>query len=334
MALFTHHIPQRDQNAIVLEDASGEEVARAIQSKKLAEELVKECGVSERSAVLLVPFEEGPLGALHVMHGLLRASPKPFDRILPMYVQRSEDYSLARVLSPREPEAQKSIQNSLPLGVWYDGYFGEPVVNTVRGIREASDGKGVAENHQLFSTVQLSGIPRLKLEDWSVRVDLGWVRESPRRGGPEDPPFPIDLNPDELREMTGLSGALLRQVLNNKSGTLSSPLRSIEILRSEIIKLLANTRDKKTGSSRSITRLEIYKRIDEIYPRYATDIGLNVMEYDRFTSMVLATLEHGRIIKVEHQRERQNDSISIGDRWDEWLPLLDCYITFSGVSPG
>lgn len=244
-------------------------IANALVTSKVSSELFKELKANSEHSIMVVPFSDGPVGAILTMIETIKKA-SYFDNITPVYLDMAADCSKARTLCHLKNDISLVPEGAFPFSATFDGGRGEILLNSARSLLGLSKTK---EQAAINVRIQTSRIPFLQTTIESFEnlnyLDFGYFGEpnpSPYRlVKPVEYPYDWNLGNTDLEKRVP---AFVKQLLS-QSGYFSgfdSPLRSVEIIRSQII---GHLKQNKNGLS--------YRQIDTyLSPIYDKSYGLNL----------------------------------------------------------
>ena len=315
-------------------------VRRASLTGKLSLNLLRSSPpISAETAILLVPLEEGPLGALHALQELKNSKPTSFDRLKPIYIIDSDDYSKAAPLGTEPDLTGRAGSEPVPFGVWYDGGSGDKLLNSVHLLENLYRGQRTIDHRQLSLNVRIQ-VPRIghiqrRLQEEAdyLRVDLGYAQDS---DGPLEPgdltSYPAGMTKSDEDEVRRVSGQLLKYLLFKKGGTPLSPFRSVEVLRSRMFTRLSALAGAPPASGGIITRNELYRFVRADAVSFAS-VGCQYQwAQDRLTRELLTGLSYASVVRIKRKKpghDSPDDAIELGPGWDALGFLISCYIDYA-----
>lgn len=303
--------------------AVSRELHRAESTKYACGELIEVLEVSEEEALLLIPFQEGPVTALFTMDALHEEA---VDNVIPTYVQNAGQYSRFEDPSEYGLVDPAKVRGIKPIQACYDGGRGETLLNMLRLSKRLSlKSEHISSNVK----VQVSQISRLQtdLQDYAwgkMHVDLGYMTDS-EAGSQDMEPFPQSWDVDR-EDTVSDAGDLLTDLLEGSLGRTSSPLRIIEVIRAAVLGLV--------DSRGPMDYLDLLKGLDEIYGAFEEYKELSNTQWNAITRSIVNSLEHGLSGRrrgvgiVKREGSADDITISKGPHWDQYQTLLNIYLDF------
>lgn len=311
------------------------ELERGISAGIYAAELLKDLDSFESGkATLLVPIEAGPLVALHSLFDVLALKNTPFDEVAPIYVLRSDKRNQTYPICSRASEWTKRLRKSIPFEVTYDGGNGDSLVNTSRAVRDLCSNDGVPESQQIalnvrFQEDRLGTISRQLTFD---RLDFGYAFNSSEvTQGPSHQGFLGGLSDGDAAEYRRFSGRLISDLLESPKAGPSGALRSVELIRAAIIGAIAGSHRSRELKDEPVTRLEIYRRLNNVYRNLTPIASFGFGRDNDFTDMVLESLKRSHFVESLSKPgsvSATDETIRPGTRWIQQQFVVDPYLKF------
>jgi len=298
------------------------EMIRAARMENLFSDFVKEENIQSDSAILMVPLEDGPLGAIRTIHKITKDI-KHFSDVIPLYLNYADDYSQARVFCKKRNEKQLQSNRSLPLSLTYEGGRGEFLLNSIEALADLNKSKNQIAANVRIQTARLPRIQtHLELFEKIDRIDFGY-RENSTEMYTSDVPhrFPAcwDVGTEIAEE--NKTNALIKEFLFNIQGRFpESPLRSTEIIRAHIFGLVLAHKEKGIKCKRLLNILDpVYEKLpflnfEEI--EYRNDVTMSIIHIMTADNILqMQSITDGQLIKP-------------GSKWESKKNIIDSYTNF------
>lgn len=312
-------VKEPDKTKQELGERAFSEATYASQACSVLVKEVPELGFGD--SLLLWPLREGPLGALRTIQQL--QEDRSFDRIVPTYIAEQSNTPRAKDWLQKEVGQEFDIQKCVPVAGTYDGGSGEMFAASSRALH----GTGIKETFlsaNVLLRVSSANELILTIDDFFVQYDaiLGYAvdarDDSLYTSGVG---FPRNIQVDVPAEMTEIA-KVLNNLLEGEYGT--SPLRSIEVIRSIMVYEIAN-------ASEGIDALNLWKSLDKIYDILAKKGQLRHLDRNEINRALRSQLVSADIISVRPLGGKRF-IVQRSGAWDTYTPLLDVYQKFATAS--
>lgn len=293
------------------------ELLRAEETRQLNKNLMEFLEVSEEQAVLLTPFEDGPIGALLTINEAINEG-KHVDQITAAYVRNISNQSALDPIYDDTMKESDSIRKARPISIAYHGGKGEILFNSLREMRELSeDDRQIASNVQI-QTGRLSSIQSNLMDfEEDFLVDFGFKRDA-GRDAIDVPPFPQSWDSRSSSELKQKCKALIRKLLYNEDYFNDSPLRSVEQVRAII---LTNFEE----ADRPFRSRDIMSELDDVYDALPGVSDWGTQRRNAVTRSILNGMKQGNILRTVRDDELKYDK---GSNWDDYSDIFDPYIDY------
>lgn len=317
MEIHDFEEPPSNREANEPPSRSSMELLRAEEIRQLNEQLMDYLEVSEEQAVLLTPFEDGPIGALLTINEAINEGGH-VDQITAAYVKNIANQSALDPIYDDTIKDSESIRKARPMSIAYHGGKGEILFNSLREMRDLSeDDRQIASNVQI-QTGRLSLI-QSNLEDFDDEffVDFGYKRDA----SSEEiniPPFPESWDSRESSALKEECKALIRKLLYNKDYFNNSPLRSVEQVRAIILTNFSE-------ADRPFLSRDIMSELDEVYNSLPGISDWGMQRRNAVTRSILKGMAESNILRAFRDDELKYEK---GADWGSYSEIFKPYIDY------
>lgn len=299
---------------------------QASQMGHLCMDLSNEVDIDAEHGAVIIPMEDGPLGALFAFEELVRNG-KKIDNLSLEYIQRSDDYGRAwSPLGRRGLEQKLATNRTRPITLCNEGGRGETLLNSIRMLSSQ-----MTRRDHIAATLRIQTVRFREIEAGfnailggardGVQLDLGYVEDSLDHPGTETPAYPanweVSGDPETVqKKATGM----LRELLKPGGPFQDSAVRRVEGIRAAILQLV----NAQTQRNQALWSLALIH--EKLRGTYADRYGINPKTQGaQLTETLLVNLVKAGILKATSRKP--HTLYEIGPAWTGPLaPVVQCYL--------
>lgn len=293
-------------------------LSRSVRTSNLCARLFTEAETSSESAVMMVPFSDGPFSAIYSTIKMTQNESR-VDNIIPVYLLNAEDYSRARPMATSGLEDLLARGAAVPFSTTYDGGSGERLLNSVQALATLCKRRNQLAANVRIQTGRFTDI-QFNLDFYNAidRLDFAYSEDSIGAYQVSDSgTFPSNWDVSETGDPNKVAMALLKQLLSLKGKFRDSPLQNVEVIRAHIIGELSRS------APNGITDKNLYKRLDRAYEKLTFLRTSSIQSRNDVTKRLVDSMIGCNIIHRDGQLLRPSDK-----GWHSKSNMIDCYLAF------